>query len=1140
MRRLEAALWVLLIVFVATLLAPAVVAVQPSFGYAAVVYLVVCILLLLAAAGVAVWLTWRTPSRERVALEIEAGLSELGSNLISSLQLFPRKGRFGPDDPTSPALIDALVSGTAEQVKSLEPRAFAPDSGPRRMGWIAGALGAAVLLLALFSPNLYPRTAYLLTHAVELMPSRITHLSLSASAAHVLRGMPVDFIVQAEGMRPEQVELEIHSLGTEGSPASVDRLAMASVKDRRFRITWKGGSRDVRVVARTGRFASMPFDVRVVEAPQVTAIEVVAFPPEYTGLGPVRGQEGGSIRAYLGSSVLVRAKANKSVSEANLALADGWRLPLKMGEEGFLEGILLVGSAGSYQIRLKDIYGFANLAPPRYRIDILPDTLPEVEVLLPGKDVTVEVGEEVNVRFRAEDDFGVKVVTLEYRAGKGGARRLRLWGGEAPLKRVTGGHQFDLRALGLRPGATLSYRVLVEDTDTVSGPKRNASRTYRIKIRDREEVMAGLDQRLRKISEGLLDLLGDNLEKNVDLPEGPEKAEQKAGRRSGQPGKSMRKKADGLLEEVRRARGMLRPQNPREALASVDLDALRDRLRDAMNRFLTPPKSPLRGGEPSQREMKRREETLASRQEEATQAFERLASMGEDLLRNLRVDRAGRMTDSMLQRQQALMRELEKMRKSGADDETTRRIEKEMARLQREMGQLMRQLANLAQRLPSEFLNQRGLRDLPAQNMMKAFDQIRQMMQKGNMRGALERMRQLMNQMRRLRSALRGMMRRRMMTQRRGRPMQQRQGELAKIVQEQEAILTETINLRDSLVERMKKRNEKGLLKHSSGIMRLLEKEQGLSACPPTQGELAALEKKRELEKSGGSGIPAPGNQAAEPAPDPAEVLVAKKEMARINALEALREMAERGEWAKLHDQLPGLLKAMGRETCAGKNDVAQNREWKTHRDSLGQMLRKEERRTPPPEQTALRGLQDRQDELGKRLSSFEAMIRRMMQIFPFIDPSILRRIVQAGKEMTDATASLGRVSAPGAVPHQEEAIRQLSQGQNAMQQAMQQMAQRGSLGMGTPRGWGFTRRGGPGWWQRNPNLPPQRDARRPGNNEEEDGRLGSQFSEVLIPGREQYRAPKEFREEVMEALKEGLPETLRGEIEDYFDRLTK
>lgn len=167
-------------------------------------------------------------------------------------------------------------------------------------------------------------------------------------------------------------------------------------------------------------------------------------------------------------------------------------------------------------------------------------------------------------------------------------------------------------------------------------------------------------------------------------------------------------------------------------------------------------------------------------------------------------------------------------------------------------------------------------------------------------------------------------------------------------------------------------------------------------------------------------------------------------------------------------------------------------------------------------------------------------MIRRMMQIFPFIDPSILRRIVQAGKEMTDATASLGRVSAPGAVPHQEEAIRQLSQGQNAMQQAMQQMAQRGSMGMGTPRGWGFTRRGGPGWWQRNPNLPPQRDARRPGNNEEEDGRLGSQFSEVLIPGREQYRAPKEFREEVMEALKEGLPETLRGEIEDYFDRLTK
>ena len=55
-----------------------------------------------------------------------------------------------------------------------------------------------------------------------------------------------------------------------------------------------------------------------------------------------------------------------------------------------------------------------------------------------------------------------------------------------------------------------------------------------------------------------------------------------------------------------------------------------------------------------------------------------------------------------------------------------------------------------------------------------------------------------------------------------------------------------------------------------------------------------------------------------------------------------------------------------------------------------------------------------------------------------------------------------------------------------------------------------------------------------------EDGSLGTQFSEVLIPDREQYKVPAKFREEIMEAMKDGLPGAMRGEIENYFDRLTK
>ena len=44
----------------------------------------------------------------------------------------------------------------------------------------------------------------------------------------------------------------------------------------------------------------------------------------------------------------------------------------------------------------------------------------------------------------------------------------------------------------------------------------------------------------------------------------------------------------------------------------------------------------------------------------------------------------------------------------------------------------------------------------------------------------------------------------------------------------------------------------------------------------------------------------------------------------------------------------------------------------------------------------------------------------------------------------------------------------------------------------------------------------------------------------MLIPDREQYQVPQKFREEVMEVLKEGLPDSLRSEIENYYERLTR
>ena len=83
-----------------------------------------------------------------------------------------------------------------------------------------------------------------------------------------------------------------------------------------------------------------------------------SFPPEYTRLKPGAGKNGGHIRAYMGSEVQLSVKTNKPVQEALIALADGWRLPLNPTESGdSLGGKMILGGAGSYQVRLKDAHG---------------------------------------------------------------------------------------------------------------------------------------------------------------------------------------------------------------------------------------------------------------------------------------------------------------------------------------------------------------------------------------------------------------------------------------------------------------------------------------------------------------------------------------------------------------------------------------------------------------------------------------------------------------------------------------------------------------------------------------------------------------------------------------------------------------
>jgi hypothetical protein len=53
-----------------------------------------------------------------------------------------------------------------------------------------------------------------------------------------------------------------------------------------------------------------------------------------------------------------------------------------------------------------------------------------------------------------------------------------------------------------------------------------------------------------------------------------------------------------------------------------------------------------------------------------------------------------------------------------------------------------------------------------------------------------------------------------------------------------------------------------------------------------------------------------------------------------------------------------------------------------------------------------------------------------------------------------------------------------------------------------------------------------------------DEGQFGASTEKVEIPSEEAYKVPKEFRQDILDALKEGLPEKYKDLNKDYYQRL--
>ena len=200
------------------------------------------------------------------------------------------------------------------------------------------------------------------------------------------------------------------------------------------------------------------FRIEVAHLPVVESIALDLHYPDWTRLPP-KTQDHGDVSGVAGTEVHVQVRATPPFGTAWLVV-DGEQIALHGGAGSF--GI---DQPGSWHVAVAHRDAVVRVSD-EYFVDLVADEPPEVEFVFPGHDRSATSIEEVALRFRARDDFGVENLALRYAVNGGDWHSVAAphsAARETPLA-----HLFEFESLrvderSLRPGDVVSFHVEAED-----------------------------------------------------------------------------------------------------------------------------------------------------------------------------------------------------------------------------------------------------------------------------------------------------------------------------------------------------------------------------------------------------------------------------------------------------------------------------------------------------------------------------------------------------------------------------------------------------------------------------------------------------------------------------------------------------
>ncbi len=635
---------------------------------------------------------------------------------------------------------------------------------------------------------------------------------------------------------------------------------------------------------------------------------------------------------------------------------------------------------------------------------------------------------------------------------------------------------WDLRGVGLRPGDTARYRLVASDANTVTGPGIAATPWMDIAVESFEREHEALGQALEAWRDKSIDLLAQMNTLKAKV-EKPDSNLEQAATEFNQSSQLSTRLEEALRQIVTRMENdPLSDENVTREHRAM-LDSMH-----AMNQSLMPS---ARAAINTQNRP-----AAAAQLENISSELERMTSLSEELTKR---QNARDVVESG-ERLQKLGEELTSALNNAQpnDPALAAKLGEVMEEARKNLAQLARALQQMPNQLPEDFVNQQALKNVQLGKAQDMLSQISDAIKRGDMKKAVELAQQFLkmtqDMSKNLSQAEEGFSKAGSEDE-----LAQKIGEQAqkveKLANDQRALLAETQKLETARLERRMKSQEDAFRALAARQRAVVLRARSVAASAQASAFYVTL-----------------ASQVG-----PMDEVQHELEIRRIDkGFDAL---------ALITGQLQAVETEVAKSTTTAllTEPISGMR---TEESAILEELKKLRDTASAPmgsEKPAYDALKQRQEALAKETGDVRQQLQALSRKTASLGLPITQPLSKAAQEMKAAGGSLGGADSRGALPHEEGALSNLLETQNGLneaQQAMSEMAGRPGSGSG----------GGP------------RVIARPGGA----GGRGAGNGRVRLPTAEDYRPPREFREDLLESLKENYPKIYEDIIHRYYRRLAE